>query len=122
MTRQNYRLQGSTAMRRDGRHLRGDSSRESVVFLGESDELRAVYDWACGQGFVPVDIPHPDLICAVVDEDILDGLCTSVEADIVQWVRDSGLPCLPPAQAKAWLAASRNGQGLGAQPRFGLIR
>ncbi len=109
-------------MQRAGRRVRRDSSRDSVVFLGDSNELLHVYDWACGRGFVPVDIPHPDLICAVVDEDILDGLCTSAEADIIQRVRDSGLPCLPPSQAKAWLAASRSEQGLGTPPRFSLIR
>ncbi|GAA5113639.1 hypothetical protein [Haloechinothrix salitolerans] len=107
MVRQNHWLRKTSTARRAGHHHRDERSGDGVVFLGDSAELLAVYDWACGRGFVPVDLPHPDLMCAVVDEDILDGLCTSAEADIVQRVRDSGLPCVPPSQASAWLGARR---------------
>lgn len=94
---------------------RGDTQRGSVVFLGDSDELLAVHDWAVQRGFAAVDIPHPELVCAVVDEDILDGMCTPLKADIVQRVRDSGLPCLPPSHARSWLAEP------GGRPRLSVL-
>lgn len=110
MAQQNNRLRRAHSVSGAARHFRGDrlrGSRNSIVFVGESDELRSVYNWAYRRGFVPADIPHLNLACAVVDEDILDGMCTPVEADILQRVRDRGFPCLPPSHARNWLVASR---------------
>lgn len=120
MTRQNHRLHRAHTAWHAGSRRRSDRTRRSIVFLGESDELVSVYDWARRAGFVPVDIPHPDLVCAVVDEDILDGTCSSVEAGILQRVRQRGLPCLPPSHARNWLETSNESQ-FSAPPRIGLL-
>jgi hypothetical protein len=77
---------------------------KTVIFIGESDGLLTALAVAREQGFAPVEVPHPALICAVADRSILAGRCTKAEAAILQRVRAFGVPCLTPDQALLWLA------------------
>lgn len=93
-------------MGRMGGRSSGSTGKNTALFIGESPELIDLCEWARQRHIVPVEIPHQGLLCAVADEDVLDGLCTPGEASILQRAHAMGIPCLTPADARRFLAST----------------
>lgn len=91
-----------------GQHLPRQRA-EGILFIGNSGLLNTVADEVERYGIDRVETPHPAMACAVADEDVLDGMCTSVEAAQLQRVRALGLPCLTPDEARAFLGLTEAG-------------
>lgn len=72
---------------------------DTAIFIGDSEDLVEVRGWA-GAWCCPVEIPHRWLLCAVADQDMLDGLCTAREAAILHRVRVMDIPCVTPGEAR----------------------
>jgi len=72
----------------------------SIVVLGAVtdpvDRARwsTIAEWARGHDVEPVDTCCDDALVAVATDDVLDGLCTADEAQILQEVRRRGIPCI----------------------------
>lgn len=92
----------------NGRRAPRHDSKQTMIFIGESDALMEVLTLARKYGVVPVEQPDSDLTCVVADEDVLDGGCTPAEADILRTVWRLGVPCVRPGQAHALLASAVN--------------
>jgi hypothetical protein len=58
-------------------------------------------------GFTPVDVPHPELVCAVADDDVRTGHGTAADLVALRRVRILGTSCLSPDQTATWIADLR---------------
>ena len=87
-------------------HEAGLGGRRTMIFIGESDALVEAFTLARKAGVIPVEQPDPDLMCVVADEDVLEGACMPLEADVLRQARALGVPCLAPSQAHALMASA----------------
>ncbi|MFC9250778.1 hypothetical protein [Amycolatopsis thailandensis] len=76
----------------------------TILYLGDHAVLEKIIGAAFSRGFGAVEIPHPALICAVADHDVLSGRGCRADTSQLRRVRELNIPCLDPEQALAWLA------------------
>ncbi|EME23096.1 hypothetical protein G419_04088 [Rhodococcus triatomae BKS 15-14] len=81
-----------------------DSGRPRVLlFIGAESELAETRTWATGLGFTVTDTLSEDVDCAVVTENVLDGLCSPTDAVTRSRAEEAGLPLISLYNAKGVL-------------------
>lgn len=101
----------------DSSDMLGNVAR--VLLLGTSPQLRAVAEWARARGFPITEEADEGVSLVAADEDVLDGLCTPRQGQLLARCRELGLTCLPPDLARAHLAelhSAKEAQGAGEAP------
>ena len=75
-----------------------------ILFVGSSSRLDALRTWAQSRRCSIVEEPETDVVLVVADEDVLDGLCTAKQGEILAASRALGITCLPPDLARTRLS------------------
>ncbi|MFD4369699.1 hypothetical protein [Rhodococcus sp. NPDC058521] len=71
-----------------------------VLFLGapgtsaEATRWAMVKGWLQSEGILPVRRNHGEVLCVIASEDVLDGMCSPIEAAALQRARELGTPCI----------------------------
>ncbi|UOT06930.1 hypothetical protein MPY17_14845 [Rhodococcus opacus] len=71
-----------------------------VLFVGrpcagtELTRWVALRQWASDRGIESIIDCEGDVVCAIVTEDVLDGLCSPSDAMAMQLARARGVPCV----------------------------
>ena len=71
-----------------------------IVFIGTSPAIQEARDLALSLGYGHALVADT-AACAVVDDDVLDGICTAREAALLVAVRDRAVPVLTAYEARA---------------------
>ncbi|CAM3222734.1 STAS domain-containing protein [Prescottella defluvii] len=77
-----------------------------VVFIGSSAALEDARMLAAVLGHRGTDTVDGDVDCAVVDDDILDGICTATQAALLVQVRALDVPVLTVHDARTRFRAA----------------
>jgi hypothetical protein len=70
------------------------TAKGDVVFIGSSPALDEARELARELGYGRSDVAEGQLDYAVVDDDVLDGICTPAEAGLLVQVRALDVPVL----------------------------
>ncbi|QBJ96021.1 hypothetical protein ERC79_08580 [Rhodococcus sp. ABRD24] len=71
-----------------------EAVKGDVVFIGNAAELDGLRDLIIGLGYGHAVAAEGELHCAVVDDDVLDGICTAAQAALLVRIRSLGIPVL----------------------------
>lgn len=85
-----------------------------VLFVGnparyvEVSYWAMVKQWMVVHGLEPVRNPDGDVLCVVVTEDVLDGVCSTQDAETIERLRGRGVPVIDVHDTtQIWQATSR---------------
>jgi hypothetical protein len=85
-----------------------------VLFVGnptryvEVSYWSMVKQWMVVRGLEPVRNPDGDVLCVVVTEDVLDGVCSTKDAETIERLRGRGVPVISVhATTQIWRATAR---------------